>query len=807
LNLGDRVSASGLKPTTAFVVVAGVLLLIGLKAGKIALLDPGAEPQNLVRAKVPEVRFDILDANGTPMALSVERLELDMSPNATWQAHTPRHVAEVLSRALGGKPSPAGLLEIMLPDAREGVIRARGEAGALDPVKAQAVKLWIETGSPRGDPDPVRVRGFGLVAGDRPGTLAIVWRPAEALSQESRAEHGCSRPLDWSRRIADDLDACLSGGTFPVPRRGGEELAAARRRIWAALMPCTFKCVVKEVAPERAMAVWNLLKDERVRSHQMDLLPVAQRAYPGRTGVGENSSLAVLGRWGTLAVPEARRRARADLGLPEDRFCDESELESLAAETARLVYAPAPIGGIELLADRLLREPEWRGLERRPEQYHYLANQAVRQPLQHHFRELVPGSPTPEVRTTIDLSLQRRMRQELEAVLERHRPAVAMAIAVDVPTGKVLAVDALDPYGMGGFLPCFHLFTPGSTMKVVVMAAALEAGVITPETRFDTFDGHLQLGGHAIGEAENQRTGILSATEGLAYSCNAVLAQIGLRIPEERYHQTFLELGYSKYPGSGLGGERRGHVPPLPWKANWEQASVSFGHELSVSLWQHAAGLASVIRGGEYRPLVLLESIEQAGRRWSLPLADPVRVFSPQACASVREMMVLGAREGTGKKVYCPHLEMGTKTGTAEKVRDEICLHAELEHNRKHGCRGKRACRKALVGVHDAHRGACYTSSMCAFGRLPGTEREVMVLVVVDEPRGGLKFGADVAGSAAVAILEEALGSRRDGSPRLVLSPEGFAEIGLASLAGGDTRAALPWEAMPAEGEGSLAAR
>jgi hypothetical protein len=119
---------------------------------------------------------------------------------------------------------------------------------------------------------------------------------------------------------------------------------------------------------------------------------------------------------------------------------------------------------------------------------------------------------------------------------------------------------------------------------------------------------------------------------------------------------------------------------------------------------------------------------------------------------------------------------MGTKTGTAEKVAGEVCLHAELEHNRKHNCRGAKACRRALVGVHDAHRGPCYTSSMCVFGRVPGTEREILVLVVVDEPRGGKKFGAEVAGPAAIAVLEEALGTRaRELFARAVA--EGFAEL------------------------------
>lgn len=773
-----RPSASGLKPTTAFVVVAGVLLLIGLKAGKIALLDSGDEPRNLLQQKVPEVSFDLLDANGTPMALSVERLELDMSPNATWQAHTPQYMAEVLSRALGPQYPPARLLEIMIPDARHGIVEVRDEPFVLDATQALAVKRWIETGFPKDGAEAVRVRGFGIATADRPGKYWIVWKPVEALSEASRAEHGFSRPLDWTRRIADDLFLCLRGKPIREALASDEEVAAARRRIWVALMPCQFKCVVKEVAPETAMAVWKLLKDERVRDHQIDLLRVGRRVYPGRTGVREDPPLGVLGQWGTLEPGKAREKARLELRLPEDRLCSETDLDRLATETEKLVYRPQPLGGIELIAQHLLQAPEWKDLERRSEQYTYLANQAPRQPLQHYFQELIPESETPHVVTTLDLPLQRRMRLELERVMDKHRPAVAMGIALEVATGKVLAVDSIDPYGMGGFLPTVHTFTPGSTMKVVVMATALEAGVVTPDDRFDTFNGHLVLGKRVIGEAENQRTGIITAAEGLAYSCNAVMAQIGLRIPKETFHQAFLDLGYSRYPRSGLGSERRGLVPPLPWRnPYYEQASVSFGHELSVTLWQHAAGLATVIRGGEYRPLTLIEAVEQNGVRRTVPLPEPRRVFSQHTCDQVRDMMQLGAREGTGKKVYCPNLEMGTKTGTAEKVANEVCLHVELEHNRVHGCHGAKACRRALVGVHGAHRGPCYTSSMCAFGRLPGSEREVMVLVVVDEPRGGQKFGADVAGPAAVAILEEALGSRRDGVLPPELSPEGFAQI------------------------------
>ena len=771
-------SASGLKPTTAFVLVAAVLGLIGLKAAKISFLDEGEQPRNLMQQAVPDVTFDILDANGTPLALSVERLELVMSPNAAWQAHTPDRMAALLARALGPAYSEEKLLETMLPDAERGTIRVRSEALALDAAQARAVHAWILAGAKREDAAPVPIQGIRIEKGERKDTYAIAWKPALLLSERTRAEQGVSKPLDWSRRIADDLYACLHGTPIREALGTDEEVAAARAEIWGALLPARFKLVVKEVPPEAALAVWNLLGEERVRAHQMDLRRVGRRAYPARADREgrSNPPLAVLGSWGTLEPEDAEKAARLRLGLAPGSPLSAEELDLLRGEAARLVYEPSPRDGIELLGQRILAGSEWQDLERRPERYTYLANQPTRQPLQRYFRELMPAGETPHLVTTLDVELQRQVRRQLEMVMEKHRPALAMAIAVEVATGKVLAVDAIDPYGMGGFLPTIHTFTPGSTMKVPVMAAALEAGVVRPDDKFDTFDGHMKLPGREINEAENSRTGIITAAEGLAYSCNAVLVQIGMRVAAEELRGRFVGLGYGQRPGSGLGPERPGYVRPLPWRPNWTHASVSFGHEMSVTLWQHAAALASIVRGGEYRPLTVIEAVEQAGVRRPLPLAPAHRVFAPHTCDQVREMMAMGARSGTGRTVYCDHLEMGTKTGTSEKVGNEVCLHVELQHNRDHGCRGAKKCRKALVGAKRDHR-TCYTSSMCAYARVPGTEREVLVLVVADEPRGGKRYGSEVAGPAAAAILEEALMTRRDGVRPPELSPEGFAHL------------------------------
>jgi cell division protein FtsI/penicillin-binding protein 2 len=163
-------------------------------------------------------------------------------------------------------------------------------------------------------------------------------------------------------------------------------------------------------------------------------------------------------------------------------------------------------------------------------------------------------------------------------------------------------------------------------------------------------------------------------------------------------------------------------------------------------------------------------------------------------------MMMLGAREGTGKPVAggdkFAGVIVGTKTGTAQKVSTEVCLHAELADQAAHAKAGSscsRACRKALVGAARNH-GECYTSSMVIFGRSQAGGREVMVYVVVDDKTAGVKYGSAAAGPAAGAILREALGLSARGEPLVQVDANGFVPSHLPSQAARGVHA-LPWTA------------
>jgi hypothetical protein len=771
-------SASGLRLSAAFLLIIGVLVLVALKASKVTLLDEGAQPRNLKEQRAPEVAFDLVDRGGVPLALSIERMEFVAYPNALWQAHTPEQLLPRLAGALGW--DVAQLSAALLPPLQQGWFEVELPPFDLDARTAQVLANWIARGSTDEQAPPNPIAGFRLRPAGQ-GKYHLCWQPQVVLSRAVREGHGTNSTVRWTRKLADDLIHCVFGPQGQHELESNErELAAARKLVWDALLPLHFKRVMKEVPPETSMRVYKLLKDERVREHQAKLLPVNKRVYPVRDAVQPLAQpLAVLGSWGMLDEVEARERARNELRLEDDgRLEAQDQLELEARELLRRSY-PSPVCGLELLGYQLLQRPEFDWIRRDPERYWFLASYVPRRAPQRFFQADDSGDPTPRIVTTLDAGLQRHMRAALEQVMQTHKPAVAMAIAIEVATGNVLAVDSLDGYEASGFLPTVHTFTPGSTMKVIVMATAVDTDSVDLNREYDSHDGHFVLDGkRPIREAEGAQTGRLTPALGLAYSCNAVLVQIGLQIPAAALHARLQELGYGQAPGSGLGPERAGRIPAWPWDRLYKHASVCIGHELQVTLWQQAAALACVVRGGTYLPLRLFEAVEQGTRHEQLPAPGAgQRVFKPETCAIVRGMMKLGAEVGTGSRVRCPDFEMGTKTGTAQKVESEVCLHAELAYNRDFAKGASPALTRAQLRARKPHGGSCYTASMCAWGHLPDSSREVLVFVVVDEPRGVRHYGSEIAGPAAMSILKEALGYTHGGVRAKDAPQPGFAPL------------------------------
>jgi len=737
-------SASGLRPASAFVVIGAVLVLV---AGRVAseVLSSSERPSRWVREEPDsDPAFEINDRHGRTLAQFGKRFDLEASPRSLWLGHTPERVAKALHEVLS-QDSPAGaprpelepeaLLAGLFPGARDGWLEARGLV--LGARSSAALEGWLAAS---------RLDCVKLRADAKAGGYTLSWKPRELLAESTRVARGVKSARAWSRKLVDGLLACIDPAGWSALSGDGEQLERERMRLWNQLMP-SGRCVpLRDLSPQAALDLDAALRVEGINPKQMRVLPARERRYPLGTSL-------VLGDWG-YPDPEAR------------------EIE--------------PRGGLELLGQRLLASPDFDWIEPAPAIYSFVRNKAAGERMRPYFVESMPARPAAIVHSTLDAELQGFLRAQLERAMEEFEPAVAMGIALDLESGDVLAVDGVSAYGHANFLPIHHQFTPGSTFKVVTMAVALEEGAVEPDTVFDVGNGSCVVRDargrtRTIREAENSgAVGRVSASGCLAHSSNAGMAQIGMRVPAARFREHLLRLHYGRAPGTGLGSEARGYLAALPWVPTQTHASICFGHEFGTSLWQHVASLAAIVRGGTWMPLRVLSGASQGARAESLAQAQPERVFSQRTCELVREMMQMGAREGTGKPVLATRddLVVGSKTGTAEKVPGEVCEHAygrALERAAKLGRGLTKAEYKAVKAGGPAHKGSCYTSSMCVFGRRALGGREVLALVVIDEPTKNGKFGSRVAGPTAVRLLDEALGVTRAGERPVPLAFGRFA--------------------------------
>jgi len=820
-------SASGLRPALAYCLVVLVFLLACVRAGWLALSRGGSQPvpHRLLRTDDPASR--IIDSRGRTLALSVESSDLSISPHSMWISHTPDRIAARLGELLDTEPG--ALLERMLPAPPRGedpgLVRVTApRLLVFDERAAGRVGRWLRTGvvdgAGRGP-----VLGMELLGPFEGQVYTLQWRPAETLSRAARAIHlegrNADRPRVWTRKLVRDLAALVDPARVEdlseareiagSERQRERELAAlAHEVIWAELMPSRHKIVASRVEPLRVLRVRRLLSQEAVSPYQMQLTNNPTRSQPVReAGLVAGKAVepgadawSVLGGWGVLGAERAERAARGELGVSTD-----VDLDELPASVSRAVRERAEFhqkdwrarSGLELACARQLERPEWQGLLRFEAGTYEFDQRVLPRDRMNAFRAVrgkhaeVPPywlhsrapSVEPEVVTTIDSGLQRLLGRRLVQLIEDNEAALAMGILLDVETGDVLAVDGASAYGQSSFLPLQHEFTPGSTFKAIIMAAALDGGHVKPTDTFPTYRGNgIWIANERgrkvrpINEAEGSpREDTITATKGLARSVNAVLVQIGLQVPAAELRERILALGYGEKPGADLGLERGGYVAPLSrgtWKRAYTHASVSFGHEISVTLWQHAAAIATLARRGEFRPLRMIRGVRQGEKSWRiLPVATRRAVGAP-ACEQVLEMLAEGALTGTGRHVASPDQNpefeyLGTKTGTTEKVLSEMCLHVELPHYLEHARiaredpsdpRGKcgKQCIARLRGQHDhlGRRESCYTSSMAALGRVHGSDRTILSLVVVDGPRGKARFGSDVAGQAAIDLLRRA---------------------------------------------------
>ena len=322
---------------------------------------------------------------------------------------------------------------------------------------------------------------------------------------------------------------------------------------------------------------------------------------------------------------------------------------------------------------------------------------------------------------SLDMKTQYLAHRELAAAVTANKAKGGGIVVIDAKTGEILALSNLpvfNPNNRRNYDPqlvrnraVIDTFEPGSTMKPFTAAAVLERGLFTPQSVIDTSD-NLVIGNKHIRDEHPHPQ--LTVTEVIQKSSNIGAVRMAMALSREQFWETLHRAGFGQRPGSGFPGEAAGRLRDAQTLKPVEQATMAYGHGVSVSLLQLARAYMAFANDGEVVPLSFLrrEPHEIVGER----------VFSPQVARSVRSMMETVTQEGgTATHAQVPGYRVAGKTGTAHKLID---------------------------GHYSPDR---YVSSFV--GMAPASDPRFIIAVMIDEPMAGNYFGGSVAAPVFAQVM------------------------------------------------------
>ena len=341
------------------------------------------------------------------------------------------------------------------------------------------------------------------------------------------------------------------------------------------------------------------------------------------------------------------------------------------------------------------------------------------------IRDKVPPVDGKDLQLSLDSKVQFFAYQKLRETVTAQKAKGGSVVVLDAVTGEVLALANYPSYMpdkrknlTGEQLrnrAVTDTFEPGSTMKPITVAMALESGRVTPQTLIDTGPGRYAIGGFNITDTHNY--GTLTVEGVIQKSSNVGALKIAQKMSPHEMWDTFTALGYGQKPQIQFRGAVTGRV--RPWKT-WrpvEQATMSYGYGLSASLFQMAHSYTAFAHDGRIIPLTMLKSTEPA---------VGVKVFSPENAQAVRRMLQMAAAPGgTGQLAQTVGYSVGGKSGTAHKQ------------------------------VGKGYASDKYRAWFA--GMAPIDTPRIIVAVMIDEPSNGQYFGGVVAAPVFSEVVQQTL--------------------------------------------------
>jgi cell division protein FtsI (penicillin-binding protein 3) len=430
---------------------------------------------------------------------------------------------------------------------------------------------------------------------------------------------------------------------------------------------------------------------------------------------------------------EARRVA--DLKLSGVGFMKESRRfypnRELAAHVLGYVGIDnVGLGGVEAAYDKVIRGKEGR----------FIAHSDARR---QSFGGRLERAPTSggSLELTVDQSLQHIVERELRAGVMQAGADGGSAVVMDPHTGEILALANWPTFNPNAYNDAGELarrnravqdiYEPGSTFKVVTVAAALEEHVMPLDSMIDTGPGTIRFGGRLIDEYGGKNYGTLSLTDVIVKSSNVGAIKIGLRVGAERLGVYAARFGFGRPTSRDFPGESPGILWAPTKLTDSGLASMSMGYQVGVTPLQMTAAMSAVANGGTWIEPRIVRSVVRDGVRTRIEPKVTRRVISRETALELLPILEAVVKDGTGKRAQVSGYSVAGKTGTADK----------------------------LVNGRYVN----WAQNVSFLGFIPSRNPVLTIIVMIDTPRAGAAAGGVVAAPIFSRIAEASL--RRLGVP------------------------------------------
>ncbi|WP_096154730.1 MULTISPECIES: stage V sporulation protein D [Bacillus] len=353
--------------------------------------------------------------------------------------------------------------------------------------------------------------------------------------------------------------------------------------------------------------------------------------------------------------------------------------------------------------------------------------------------DYVPPVDGHDLVLTIDSKVQTIMENYLDLAYETYNPDGIIAIAMNPKNGEILAMSSRPDFDPANFqnvapeiynrnLPVWSTYEPGSTFKIITLAAALEENKVN--LMKDTFndDGAAEVAGARLRCWKKGGHGHQTFLEVVQNSCNPGFVELGQRLGTDKLFEYIKSFGFGEKTGIDLQGEGKGILFKPERVGPVELATTAFGQGVSVTPIQQVAAVAAAVNGGIlYQPFIAKEFVDPLTGK-VVSRTNPVqkrRVISEETSKQVRYALESVVAQGTGKNAFVDGYRVGGKTGTAQKAKDG----RYLENNH-------------IVSF---------------IGFAPADDPQIVVYLAVDNPKGTVQFGGVVAAPIVGNIMDDSL--------------------------------------------------